>query len=358
MATLRHNPILTPIRIGAPGSGTISTFALDSAFTYGTSGDSISFEYFARESDTLTDFYFYVTAVTGTAGSIQITCEVRNDSSGNPGATVHATQTTTCNGAATWSRVTFGTPYSFVTGTKYHIVLSNSSGAPTTDYPTVARNMTRFTNNDTNDLTARTSTDGSTWGASSGAALDVLKFSGQDAIGIPYTSATTSYASNTRERGFYIAARAVDWTIYEVRIGSSASSISGGKILKAATGSSGETPGAGEYAGVYDGSLAIKFGADAVLLAEEAYRLVLTFSGNSVSPQYFEVNDRARYTDVQDAEYLDGIIYGTIGDGAGGWTDSPGVMPRMELLIRSIETPAASGGGGGGATTHGPGRVS
>lgn len=346
MATLRHNPHLSPIRIGASASGTVTTFALDSAFVYGASGDSISFEHFARESDTLTHFYFYVTAVTGTLGNIQVTCEVRNDSSGNPGSTVHATQTTTCNGAATWSRVTFGTPYSFVTGTKYHIVLSNSSGAPTTDYPTVARTVSRFTNNDPNDLTGRSSTDGTTWGASSSSGIQVLKFSAQDAIGVPYTSATTSYASNTRERGFYIAARAVDWTIYEVRLGAN-TSVNGGKILLAATGSSGETPGAGEYAGGYESTNAtVKFGADAVLLADQAYRIVLTFSGNSTSPQYFEVNDRARYTDVQDAAYLDGIIYGTIGDGAGGWTDSPGVMPRMELLIRSIETPAASGGSG------------
>lgn len=344
MATDQLNPIINLMRVGNATAATITAFAIDSAFVYGTSGDSLSYDYVSRESAELTDFYFYVTAVAGTLGNIQVTCEVRNDSSGNPGSTVHATQTTTVNGAATWNRVTFGTPYTFVAGTKYHIVISNSSGAPTTDFPTIARINARYPVIDSNDLTCRSSTNGTTWsGGTASMFVAVLKFSGLSAVGNPYSSASANYTSNTRERGFYITARAATLGVWELRSGSSISNISGAKLIKSAT-APGASPGAGEASGVWV-SPGARFATDAVMTDSEAYRLVFTFSGNSVSPTFVQINDYARYADVQAAALYGGLIYGTIDNGAGGWTDSPEVLPVAEIWLRTIGKTDASAGG-------------
>lgn len=345
MADLALNPFIGPVKLGTNVSGTNTTFALDSAMVFGVSGDAISYDYTSRESAALTDFYFFVSAIAGTLGNIQCTVEVRNDSAGAAGSTIHATTTCAVNGATTWARATFGSPFTFVAGTKYHIVISNTSGAPTTDFPTIARVTSRYPIVDTNDLTSRQSTNGGgTWtGGSVGLFIGVLKFTGIPSIGNPYTSANVNYTSNARERGFYITARPVSFGLYEIRPNSGAiTGINGAKLYKSTT-APGSTPGAGEETGVWLSTGSAKFSQSAVLAATTAYRVVYTFSGNSVNPQFYRIDDYARYADVQAAALGGGTIYATIDNGSGGWTDSTDTAPISEIWLRLM---GATAGGG------------
>lgn len=346
MADFALNPFINTVRLGTNVSGTNTTFALDSAMVFGTSGDAISYDYTARESAALTDFYFFVSAVTGTLGNIQCTIQVRNDTGGAAGSTVHATTTCAVNGATTWARATFGTPYTFVAGTKYHIVISNSSGAPTTDYPTIARVTSRYPVVDTNDMTSRQSTNGGTsWtGGTVGLFIGVLKFTGIPSTGNPYTSANVNYTNNSRQRGFYIAARPVSLGLFELRPNSGAISGINGGNLYLSTSAPGATPGTGEEAGVWLSTGSVKFSQSAVLAAASAYRLVYTFSGNSVNPQFYRIDDYARYADVQAAALGGGTIYATIDNGSGGWTDSTDTAPIGEIWLRLMGATASGGG--------------
>lgn len=345
MATFPFNTNINVVTLGTLNTtSAITAFALDSAFTFGTSGDAVSYDFIAREGTTLTDLYFFVTAIAGTLGNIQCTIQLRNDNSGIAGSTVHASTTCAVNGATTWARATFGTPFTLVLGTRYHIVVYNSSGAPTTDYPTIGRINTRFAVSDSNDLTCRQSTNGGTsWTSGASKWIAVLKFGSGSVIGQPYSSASVAYANDTNERGFYIAARAVDLGIAELRpSGTTLASTSAIKLIKSTT-APGASPGSGEYSGTNSTSLGqVVFDANAIALAATAYRLVFAFSGALTEPSYTQINDYARYADVQAAAFAGGLIYGTLGNGS-SWTDSPEVLPLIELRLRSV---GATAGGG------------
>lgn len=343
------NPQYNPIKLGHIAASVSNTaFAIDSAFVAGVSGDSLDYVWISNEASTLTDFYFFQTAQAGTLGSTTITVELRNDNSGNPGSTVHASTTATLNGANTWARCTFGSPFTLVLGTKYHIVLTNTSGAPTVDFPTILRISNRLSVVANNEWTCRNSTNGGTTysGGTTGQFVCVFKHGNGVVMGNPYTSTNTNYTSNQRERGFYIASRATAFHAHRLVAPSGLTgSISGAKLYKSTT-APGSSPGAGEATGtaINTNNLCSFFDANATLTANTAMRMVWTYSGNSVNPTYYTIQDYARYSDVQLARIFGGLIYATIDNGAGGWTDDESSMPNSEIWLESMTEPTAGGG--------------
>ena len=351
------NPQYNGIKLGhANASVANTTFALDSAYVAGVSGDSLAYVWIANENSSLTDFYFFVTAVAGTQANITLTLELRNDSAGNPGSTVHASTTCGVNGANTWARATFGTPYTLVMGTKYHIVVTNTSASPTVDYPTILRISNRLSVVASNEWTCRNSTNGGgTYsGGTTGQFVAVFKHGNSVVMGNPYTSTNTNYTSNQRERGFYIASRATALHVHRMVLPSGLTgAISGAKLYKSTT-APGSSPGAGEATGtaINANNLCSFFDSSCVLTASAGMRMVWTFSSNSVNPTYYTIQDYARYADVQAARMFGGLIYATIDNGSGGWTDDESSLPNSEMWIETLTEPTSGGGCSRGRITN------
>jgi hypothetical protein len=102
----------------------------------------LAFSFIAKASE-ISTFWVYCQAVAGTAGNRKITFELQSDSSGAPSGTVLKSYEQTGGFAATthteispsW------TGSELVIGTRYWIVLANTSTAPTVDYITIGHKV-------------------------------------------------------------------------------------------------------------------------------------------------------------------------------------------------------------------------
>jgi len=333
------------VQVGSIASGTPSSQALNAALVFGTSGNFSAFSFIPTAADTVTDAYFFVSAINGTLGNITCTVEIRTDNSAKPSSTVSGTTTCAVNGANTWAHANFATPVSVTAGLRYWVTISNSSAAPTVDYPTVMFQNSAWvyafgTSGTTFGGVSSTNGGTSTGGGSS--MVGVLKLATAGLFGQPYTSSNTSYTSNTRERGFYIVGASASIGLWMCRF-IAASSVNGFKVVKSTT-APGSTPGTGEYTGTLSTALTGGvFPAAAIVPANQDMRVLCTFSASSGDPRYLQIQDYSRYADVQATAAFRGGIYSTIDNGSGGWTDEKDKFPNGILMFSQF-------GGGGGAS--------
>lgn len=126
---------------GVADDGTLTSFLVDSAFVFETSGDFVGTHLVAPIAFTSIEVYFYCTADSGTTSSFNIQMRNGQGASGDVdrpetgGSTIGTPGTAVdCNGAAnTWVGPFSITGITSTVGDDYFILLENLSGTPGTD---------------------------------------------------------------------------------------------------------------------------------------------------------------------------------------------------------------------------------
>lgn len=336
MRSTQFTPLLGMVTTNSAGS---TTHTLNTAYSFGTAANqALAIRFISPVTSTLTHAYFFVHASAGSVGNVL--CEVRGYSSATvpAGGAASASQSVSWVGATKWLQVAFSSPASVVAGNAYFVVLGNADGTPGTNYPTIRIGFSgpKVVDNQIARFMSVTSTNGFSTGSvmTSGApSLGVLKFADGTVIGNPYTAAG-SYSSNQRRRGIKINAleKALGFNAMQINTAGNAATIEvysgttipGGSLVRTAdtlpasaiTILSAEIP-------------------EIILSANTIYRVVMTFSGNSTAPGYWQIEDSGAFADVLLAGVGGGKIYSTISDGGApeAWVDSPDSLPRMALAI-------------------------
>lgn len=138
-------PLQSNVFAGAnPG---LSTYALDSAYTYGSAGDAYMFNFVPETSGNLTDLWLYVYGYTGSWASTDgvIDVEIREGMNGSriPGTTLTTSFTVTLDGTTTgWIKVS-GLSIALTAYKVYCIVVADKSGGGT-NYVTMGRNASGY----------------------------------------------------------------------------------------------------------------------------------------------------------------------------------------------------------------------
>lgn len=330
------SPLAGALRVGSIRSSA-GTFALNTAYTYGTAGHrAVCISIIALRSEAITSVYVYCTAIWGTGGTVNV--ELRNAASLTaPGSTLHASQSgVAVPGANKWIKCTFSSPYTVTAGTCYFLVIGNSDADPTNQYPTIATGGGPYT--DGVFLRSRTSTDGAITTSLVGTGVPCVIRYTTGAEGQPYTATATGYTSNTRERGFKITPP-VGMAVGEIEYPSS-TSITGMKIYADGTAPGGATLGSITWS---QATALANPTPLTELTAGSTYRLVFTYSAAATSPTYMVIGDYASHADVQACVVGYGWLSGTIDNGAGGWTDTLDVMPNVQLALLHIAEPVSGG---------------
>ncbi len=189
-----------------PSNGVL-TLALSAANTW------LALSFVLAESKTLSKVKLLASAVAGTLGATDLTCDIYSDSSGSPGTSIESrnTVTATPTGAA-WVEFT-GFTTALTAGTRYWLVFKNANATPATNYPTF-----QWGGTDTSPFllgspspswgwTKKHTTDGSTWiTAATNVSGLKLEFSDASFNGLPVQAAgyVTDYVYSTRELGTLI----------------------------------------------------------------------------------------------------------------------------------------------------------
>lgn len=342
-------------------SGSRTNFAIDSAYVHNTSGDAVGFRYTCGSTDTIDEVYVFVDAFQNRA-SVGMTCYIYNANTvARPGTTLHATSTATVipSGDDMWVKFTFGTPYDPAIGEIVWIIVTNSSGAPTTDYPQVLTATTLIPGEQNiqasgwGQIIPHTNTAGfSTSGTVVQEAPIVIK-QGSAYYGQPWTQLNTAYyTNNTLERGIRVTCTE-DCTVVGAQfIGVAA--YDKFRITLAAT-IPGAAVGAGEVeydldaSGADDVNGCIIFDTAFTLSGGTAYNVTVTYAANSQLPHVMELQDHTSYSTMFNTlRGYDTISmpWGIISDGGGtpAWTEDKAICPDIQLIISDYPAQAAGGG--------------
>jgi hypothetical protein len=332
------------------GNNTKTGFALGSAYSYGVAGAALALRFVAPTTGNLTDVWFFVTTTTGAGNPPGITTvELRNYSAaGTPGTTLHASQTITPGTTDNkWINAHFTTPYSVTRGIIYFVVLGDAgwTSGHTATVDSVGILFRNFTANHACGVTTANGFSTAGTVATSVPAM-VLKFADGSYLGQPFTT-TGAYTNNTLERGIKIAGLTEDVWIDGIMIMAIAANISGLKIYKGTTAPGGTTELTVTF-GTGGGTIGGAYFAPFKLLKNTIYRIVLTYGGNSTAPGTFVIEDYATGgTDLTNAGFGGGTMFGTIDHNDGTWADSIDIFPQMALIIQdqSVQPGALIDGG-------------
>ena len=314
-------------RIGQIGQASATGQALDNAYTRGSAGKCVLVRFIAPVSARLTDVYLFSSSLTGSATA---SCDLCNYTDPDTLGSLVESTTWTCNGANKWNRATFASN-TLTAGSLYVLVIGDPDGAGANFATVLYQGGIGETANQRAILQSYTSTNGgSTWTTRNAGPL-VLKFADGSVYGVPFTTNTVD-ANNARERGVRIR---LTERLLLAGLGfnsTSGANINGAKIYADATAPGGTALVSFSAAAGVNSFGHLLLSAPYQLEAKTWYRVVLTYSGNSTSPGYLQVQDSAAYADVLGATFLGGSAYHTIDDGAGGWTDATDKWPRLWLL--------------------------
>lgn len=193
---------------GGTASLSQNNFDLDSAFTFGTSGDAYLIRFFAPLSQTnaALTVYHYIASVTGSPTSV--TCYLHAGPSGaddddRPNSTVIDSVVADATSITAPGWLTFSlTTSSLTRGATYYLIIANTTATPSSNFPTI---RTRALNQLTNiRLVPYTTIDGIATDPTSASSLAeaacVIKFSDGTMMGNPYVVGT-SHNNNANYRG-------------------------------------------------------------------------------------------------------------------------------------------------------------
>lgn len=198
---------------GSQNTGTATTFQLDSAFVYGTSGDAlvVAFNSPVSQTNAALTAYFYCTAKTGTPNESVMDIYAsagagedaqRPDTGGSPLATSSNVDPSAC-GTPQWLTYPIAS-ISLTRGQWYFLIVRNTEGAPGTDNFTItSRSIVNGYGSIVDIMRSCQTTDGITTDPTCSSGIlghGVLKFGDGTIWGNPYVTSSAS-ASNTNYRG-------------------------------------------------------------------------------------------------------------------------------------------------------------
>ena len=188
---------------------TQGTYALDSAYTYGTNGDAIHWSFILPETLTLESVYIVPLSITGTGSDdSNINWELREGTTATanvPGTTVVASGTIAVSAlsANTFYKFTLPSSQTITAYKIYYFILGDADGSATnyvTLYRDIRENGSLFFNS------AYSTTNGFTTAPTSSGYQPccVFKFTDGTVIGASFIRASTNNTNNTNLRGIKI----------------------------------------------------------------------------------------------------------------------------------------------------------
>ena len=323
-----RQPANIPFSIGAYTTNSAGSQALSSAYTYGSAGAALGVRFLAVADTILSVVYVYIPVISGDYVTLKL--EIRNSSNTlKPGSTLLTSET--FSPVIGWNTITLLSPPSLIKGDLYFLVFGDSDGdasnnasvlfrggiksteiypafAPVTSSDGFATNGTLQTNN---------------W-------VGVLKFGNGDLLGDPFTG-VSNYTSTTLERGLYITGLDTNIGVQGIVVDSAdAANIESVKIYSGSTAPGGTALLTQALTSEEQRVGVILF--NYLFLANTSYRIVFSFTSATTDPERYEI-EGIPPTDVLNSGFFDGLVYNTINNGVGGWTNSQYLFPQMDLLV-------------------------
>lgn len=350
----------TQIGASLASTGSRTALSLNAAYVNGTSGPAVAVRYMAQTTDTIDEFYIFLDTITGTRGNITMEAAIFNENAAatQTGSTGRDTSTATVMPAGDdmWIKFTFGTPYTPTVGEILWIVAYNTASAPTTDYPQILGATTAPEAGPGlggGDFAARphSTTNGFSSAGTARTKMPYVIKQGSNYFGNPFTQTNAApYTSNQLERGIQFTPTE-DVVVSSFANGSTSPNFALARILADATAPGGSA--LNEYDLDSDANettndlcQAKVFDAAVTLSGGTTYKLTVTFSSNTASPQAAQIEDYASYSAMFDTLRAEDVLrtpWSVIDNGAGGWTTNKALWPQLALGIRDF--PAIAGGG-------------
>lgn len=317
------------IQVGRYASASPAGHSLNSAYVFKTSGNCLILMFDAPCDGPLNELLVFVNAIGGTGGSNG--CDLCSASSATAVNAVLTSATPIVdNGANHWIALTFPTPYTLVGGRTYGLVFYGTDADPATNYSSILRGgpLADIANTPNYAFRCRTSTDGANTSSLASAIMPIVLKIGSNVIGNTYTKVGT-YASNTRERGIKLANAVVPLSTRFIEWKVDAIAPNGAKVYASDTAPGGTPLGSITWdSGNLNGHRPMP---DVNMAGDGTYRIVLVPSVNTTGPSYFEIEDYTFDAALLACSFWGGRAYGTIDDGAGGWTDEVNKFPIMSI---------------------------
>lgn len=349
--------IASGIRIGGmfPGGGSRTSFALDSAYVNGTSGDGVAIRYISQIASKITEVYVYCDSKTGSPSTF--TCDIYNEHASNSARTgstsrSSSTSVTLPSGAAGWMKFDTFSNYTPTVGEILWIVIHNTTGTPSSNYINVlTATNTVFAVPTTSIALGHNNTAGFSTNGTTAVEMPFVINHGGTYVGQPFTQ-RNSRASASTEMGFqFTPTEDMKATAWFTSAGG-ASNYSDLRILADAT-----APG-GSALYTYDldsdanettcDVLGAKFfDSEITLSGGTTYKCTVTYGTATTTPSYAEIEDYATYSTMFDTLRgydLTQNPWMVIDNGAGGWTTYKDRCLDSCLVV--VDNPAISSGGG------------
>lgn len=327
---------LWPLSFGASAStspGALS-FALNTAYAFGGGSDrSVGLRFVSPVTGTLDKVYVFTNASAGTPGNLTLELRAMSTATVPTSGTPIATQSAAWVGANKWMQCVFGSPGSVVKNSAYFITIGNADASPTVNYPTVLQGYGGPSPGGTflERFKSVSTTNGWTTGSVDfRSPVIVLVFSDGTVWGSPYTTSVNN--AGALRRGIKI-----DPLTYSIGLtGAGISPLTSCTTLEfyeGATVPGGTLMRTADTLSADNRTLSQIAIPEIVLPPSIAHRIVLTVSVASAAPGCWQIQDYAAFSDVPLAGLAQGKIYSTKDDGAGGWTDEPDKLPRMDIVV-------------------------
>lgn len=335
-------------------SGSRTSFALDSAFVNGTSGDAVAIRYMAQAASKITEVYVFCADKTGSPSTF--TCTIYNESSNaaRAGTTSRSSSTTVTlpAGSTGWMKFDTFSDYTPTVGEILWIVIHNTTDTPASNYISVltATNTVFFSGATSFHATGYTTTAGF---SSNGTQVNEMPFvinHGGTYVGQPFTQRTTRSSAST-EYGFQFTPTE-DVKVSGVLIGVGSANYADFRILADATAPGGSALNSYDLDSDSNETTCDLVGAkmfDSVvtLSGGTTYKCTLTFGASVASPSHIEIEDYSTYSSMFDT--LRGYDLTTLpwvvtDDGGGGWTTSKDKCLELMLIVQ--DNPEIASGGG------------
>jgi hypothetical protein len=331
---------------------------LDSNYAFGVSGDAAAIRFVAPTTTTLTTVAFMQSAAaTGAPGNtLRYDLATFTGSATVPAAIVNNGSLTGIAppGSAQWIIGTYSSKPIITAGEVYFIILGDASGA-VGDYIPVRVRGGIGSGLGILDICPRLhSTDGFQSGTASAFAMPFyIEMTDGTVIANPYTQGKIDWASNTNKRGWKIAnGFTSDVLLTGVVFGVGHTNIAKLQIFdNTQTNPEVDAPSVLDYTldadeDLIGASAVIQGFAPVTLVKGTGYRIVVTLSGASTVPDYWEIEDSAAIGGLVTSGFFGGDLHGTISDGVNAWVDYTSRCPMGGLIIDDFDE---SGGGGGGS---------
>lgn len=329
---------------------TAQTYAIDSAYTYGSAGKAVAARY-RGEAKTLSAIYYYIISKTGTVPGNDLDWEIRDDSSNTkPGSNIQSGGSGTIDitsASNAWISAA-SLSVSLSADTSYWACIADKSAVDASNFATVSRGDNVFTFYDSQGNDGVESTNGFSTTTTNARVMNIVwVFSDNTAIGSPFLNFTSNATSD--RRGIYFSSGFTESIkFYAMTNGSAVTNLSGIEIYD----SSATVPGTGALSIGSTSPMYASSGIPGYYLStpytfekSTGYRVVFTFSGISNTIQYYFMGNGGD-SNLALAMLGGGGWYWTRANGTTDWSnDITTGFPRLTFILENQVEIASSGSG-------------